>query len=105
MKYFEKNRGNMTNKNSDPGVSNFPHYSIGEIMALLNLDESSVRKLIIKAGIDIDKMKKDPSETIRYEDFRLLWLSLANRREGRLLARLLIEERENWFTRWGRKGR
>jgi len=95
----------MTSKNSDPGVSNFPHYSIGEIMSKLNLDELSVRKLISKAGIDIDIMKNDPSETLPYEDFRLLWVSLANRREGRLLAKMLIEEQDNWFTRWSIKRR
>jgi len=94
---------NMTNKLAGSNGSNYPHYSIREIMVLLDLDEASVRKLIEKAGITIEIMKKDPDETIRYEDFRRLWFSLANRREGRLLATLLIEELDNWFTKLFRR--
>ena len=95
----------MTDKNLDKDVSGNPAYSIGEIMALLGYDEQKVRKLIKKAGIKIDELKQDPGERIRYEDFRYLWISLANRREGRLLETLLIEESSSWFGDMFRKRR
>jgi len=73
-----------------------PAYAIAEIMAALEKDEDAVRKLIKKAGIEIDMLRQDPGERIRYEDFRRLWVSLANRREGQLLSTLLIEKSESW---------
>ena len=93
----------MTDKNLASGVSETPQYSIGDIMELLKRDELAVRKLLIKAGVEIEELKSDPSETIRYKDFRILWLSIANRREGRLLANLLIEESGNWLSKLIRK--
>lgn len=89
----------MKDKDFNTDISETPKYSIAEIMNLLNFNEQKVRHLIKKAGIEIDELKKDPSETIDYKDFRTLWLSCANRREGRLLATLLIEESGNWFKR------
>ncbi len=83
----------------------FPEYSLAEIMALLKIDEKSVRKLIKEAGIEIDLSKNDPSETIQYNDFRKLWVSRANRRDGRLLATLLVEPTTSWFDWFGRKGK
>ena len=74
-----------------------PQYSINTIMQLLKLNESAVRKLLVDAGIEINDSKNDPDETIRYEDFRKLWISRANRPEGKLLATLLIEKSDNWF--------
>ena len=74
-----------------------PQYSINTIMQLLKLNESAVRKLLVDAGIEINESKNDPDETIRYEDFRKLWISRANRPEGKLLATLLIEKSDNWF--------
>ena len=95
----------MTNNESESNLSKTPRYTIANIMKLLNLDEPKVRKLIKRAGIDIDELKSDPSELIRYKDFRLLWLSVANRRIGRLLATLLVEEPDNWFFNLFRKRR
>jgi len=86
-------------------LSKTPRYTIAQIMELLDLDEPVVRKMIKKAGIAIDELISDPSERIRYEDFRLLWISVANRYEGRLLATLLIEEHENWFGNLFKKRR
>ena len=85
--------------NDDPNqiAQDAPAYAIAELMALLEKDELAVRQLIHKAGIEIDPLKQDPGERIRYEDFRRLWVSLANRREGPLLATLLIEKSESWF--------
>jgi len=96
----------MSDKEPDDLKSGTPEYSIAEIMDLLHADEQNVRHLIKKAGITIDESKKDPSETILYKDFRTLWISRANRREGRLLATLLIEESDNWLNRhFAKKGR
>lgn len=89
----------MTNENLSKNEPAYPKYQLAEIMDLLKMDEPKVRKLIKKAGIKIDEDKRDPNERIRYEDFRLLWISLANRREGRLLATLLIEDSESWIDR------
>ena len=80
-----------------------PQYTVNTIMQLLQVPEPGVRKLLIEAGIGVDANKIDPDEIIRYEDFRILWVSLANRREGRLLASLLIEESDNWFTKLSRR--
>jgi hypothetical protein len=76
-----------------------PQYTINDLMKLLSLSEVGIRKLLVDAGIEIDESKSDPQEIIPYEDFRKLWISLANRPEGRLLATLLIEESGNWFDR------
>lgn len=89
----------MTNQNSQSDQEKMPEYSIAELMALLKIDEPAVRKLLTKAGVEVDRSKTDPGETIRYDDFRKLWISRANKREGRLLATLLVEESGNWWTR------
>ena len=83
----------------------FPEYSLEELMTLLKIDEASIRRLIKEAGIEIDLSKNDPSETIQYDDFRKLWVSRANRRDGRLLATLLVEPTTSWFDWIGRKGK
>lgn len=86
---------NQYNENHPP----FPQYTIGEIMTLLKLDEKAVRNLISKADIEIDENINDPTERIAYDDFRKLWVSLANRREGRLLGALLVEESDSWWDK------
>jgi len=95
----------MKLSNSESHLSNTPRYTIAQLMDLLDLDEPVVRKMIKKAGIAIDEHISDPGERIRYEDFRLLWISVVNRYEGRLLATLLIEEHENWFGNLFKKRR
>jgi hypothetical protein len=74
-----------------------PRYTIGEIMDLLGRDEPYVRELIAEAGVDLDPDKHDPSERIDYADYRKLWISRANRAEGKKLTKLLIEESSSWF--------
>ena len=59
-------------------------------MALLDENEQMVRKWLIAAGVDVDPSKTDPEERITYPDYRRLWVSRANRPEGKLLATLLI---------------
>jgi hypothetical protein len=95
----QRNGGAMAKK--DPGQEQFvePQYTIGEIMDLLKMDQASVRELIVGAGVDLDLSKKDRGEKIAYEDYRKLWVSRANRPEGKLLAALLVEESENWFDK------
>lgn len=93
----------MENKDQEHNTPVAPAYSISEIMALLKIDELAVRKLLTRAGITIDETKSDPNERIRYHDFRLLWVSLANRREGRLLSTLLVEKSGNWFDKMFRR--
>ena len=95
----------MKSTPSEFNSSNIPRYSIAQIMELLDLEEPAVRKMIRKAGISIETRKSDPGERIPYEDFRKLWLSVANRYEGKLLAKMLIEEHENWYSKLIRKGR
>jgi hypothetical protein len=88
----------MKEKDHPPKLSNTPAYSISDIMNLLGKNEPTVRKLIEKAGVEIDTGKSNPGETLCYEDFRRLWFSLANRRDGRLLGTLLVEESGNWWS-------
>jgi len=88
----------MIKRENDSQNTEFPHYSIAEIMALLEKEESKVRNLLQKAGIETDVSKKDPHERIQYEDFCKLWASLVNRREGRLLSTMLLEGPGNWWT-------
>ena len=90
----------MIDKDLDSQNSEVPQYSIAEIIALLEKDEAKVRKLIKKAGVEIDESKNDTNEQIRYEDFCKLWVSLANRREGWLLSTMLVEESGNWWIRF-----
>jgi hypothetical protein len=89
----------MKNQNYGDDTEEFPEYSLADIMELLKIDEKTTRKLIKKAGIEIELSKSDPNEVISYEDYRKLWVSRANRREGRLLATLLVEECVNWWTK------
>ena len=89
----------------DPKMSKMPSYTIAQLMNLLDLREPAVRRMIKKAGIGIDESLNDPDETICYEDFRILWLSVANRYEGKLLATLLIEKHENWYSKLFNRGR
>ena len=89
----------MTKKESDNHNLPKPKYAIGEIMALLDEDEQVVRKWLVAAGVDVDPLISNPEERITYPDYRKLWISRANRPEGRLLTTLLVEESTNWFDR------
>ena len=87
----------MTNNETNPNQDAAPQYSIGEIMELLEKDESEVRKLIKKAGGVIDENVNNPNERISYEAYCKLWVSQINRREGKLLGTLLVGGTENWL--------
>ena len=89
----------MMKEESDQNDTPQPKYSIGEIMALLNVDERKVREFLVAAGVAVDPAKNDPEERIAYPDYRKLWISRANRPEGRLLAKLLVEESTSWFDK------
>ena len=89
----------IVNNYSEVTSSKNPQYTLANIMLLLDQKVLADRNLIKRAGIEIDELKSDPSEIIRYEDYRLLWISLANRCEGKLLSTLLVEEKShNWFS-------
>ena len=88
----------MAKKDSEKRNDEGPQYTIAEIMALLDVKEHVVRELLVDAGVDVDLSKKDPTERIAYPDYRKLWISRANKPEGRLLAKLLIEESTSWAS-------
>jgi len=88
----------MIERENDSQNSEFPQYSIAEIMAVLEKEESKVRNLLKKDGIEIDASKNNPNERIQYEDFCKLWVSLVNQREGRLLSTMLVGGTGNWWT-------
>lgn len=73
----------MTKRDSGQDQSMDPRYSIGEIMALLDVDERTVRKFLVKAGVDVKPSITDPGEKIAYADYRELWISRANKPEGK----------------------
>jgi hypothetical protein len=87
----------MVTDDPNQNAQDAPAYSIAEMMTLMKKDEIAIRKLIKSAGVEIDLLRQDPSERIPYDDFRRLWISLANRRDGQLLSTLLIENSESWF--------
>jgi len=89
----------MANRDSGQGQVVGPQYAIGEIMDLLEMDEASVRELIVSAGVVLDPSKKDRSEKIAYADYCKLWVSRVNRPEGKKLAKLLLEGSESWIDR------
>ena len=89
----------MTKNESDKSNSAQPRYAISEIMALLDVDEREVREWLVAAGVDVDPSTSDPEERIDYPDYRKLWVSRANRTEGKLLATLLVEESTSWFDK------
>lgn len=89
----------MTENNSESNASDAPQYSIAEIMNLLDEEETKVRKMIKKAGGEIDETINDPNERISYESYCKLWVSQINRPNGRLLGTLLVGGTENWFGR------
>ena len=87
----------MAKKDSEQKQVEGPRYSIGEIMALIDEDERTVRKLLVDAGVDVNPAITDPGEKIAYPDYRNLWISRANRPEGRKLETLLVEESNKGF--------
>ncbi len=90
----------MTKKEAERNQVEEPRYTYSEIMVLLNVDERSLRKMLVDAGVDVDPSKNNPGEKIAYADYRKLWISRANRPDGRLLAKLLVEESDSWFGKW-----
>lgn len=88
----------MVKKDSEKRNGEKPQYTIADIMALLDVEEHVVREFLVDAGVDVESSKNDPTERIAYPDYRKLWISRANRPEGRLLAKLLVEESTSWAS-------
>lgn len=64
-------------------------YKIKEIMDQLKLNEATVRKLLVDAGVNIAELDQDPNETVTRQDIIAVWLDRADTWEGRLLIKLL----------------
>ncbi len=64
-------------------------YTIKDIVNCLKLDETTVRKLLIDAGVELDENAINPNEVISRTDLVSLWYDRAETREGRLLSKLL----------------
>ncbi len=64
-------------------------YKISEMIDLLNLEESIVRKLFKDVGTDLDETISNPAETITRKDVIALFADRAGSKEGKALADFL----------------
>jgi len=64
-------------------------YTIADIMECLKLNETTVRKMFVDAGVELDENKSDMNELVTRNDVILLLVDRAAKREGRLLSKLL----------------
>ena len=64
-------------------------YKISEMIDLLNLEESIVRKLSKDVGTDLDETISNPAETITRKDVIALFADRAGSKEGKALADFL----------------
>ena len=64
-------------------------YKLSEVMEKLELDEPTLRQLLVDVGVEIDKTITDPDETVTYHDLVALLADRAGSREGDLLGDLL----------------
>jgi len=64
-------------------------YTIADIMECLKLNETTVRKMFVDAGVELDENKSDMNELVTRNDVILLLVDRAAKREGRLLLKLL----------------
>jgi len=62
---------------------------ISEMIDLLNLEESIVRKLFKDVGTDLDETISNPAETITRKDVIALFADRAGSKEGKALADFL----------------
>lgn len=61
-------------------------YNLSDVMIKVELDESTLRKLLRDVGVEIDPEISDPQETITQKDLVALLADRAGSREGELLA-------------------
>ena len=61
-------------------------YQLAEVMEKVELDEATLRKLLVDVGVEIEREKQDPKETVTYHDLVLLLADRAGSKEGDLLA-------------------
>jgi uncharacterized membrane protein len=64
-------------------------YDIAEVMDKLELDEPTLRQLLVAVGVDIDKSITNPDEKVTYHDLVALLADRAGSREGDLLGEFL----------------
>ncbi len=64
-------------------------YTIADIMECLKLNETTVRKMFVDAGVELDENALNPNEQISRENIIDLLVDRASTREGRLLSKLL----------------
>ena len=61
-------------------------YQLAEVMSKLELDEGTLRKLLADVGVQIQREKQDPEETVTYHELVLLLADRAGSKEGDLLG-------------------
>ena len=61
-------------------------YNLSDVMIKVELDESTLRKLLRDVGVEIDPEISDPQETITQKDLVALLADRAGSREGELLV-------------------
>jgi hypothetical protein len=64
-------------------------YKLSSIMAKVELDEPTLRKLLNAVGVEIDVNASDPEETITQKDLVALLADRAGSHEGELLAEFI----------------
>ena len=64
-------------------------YELSEVMEKLELDEATLRQLLVDVGVDIDKSITNPSEKVTYHDLVALLADRAGSREGDLVGEFL----------------
>ncbi|MDT8382511.1 MAG: hypothetical protein RQ728_09710 [Brevefilum sp.] len=64
-------------------------YTLSEVMEQVQLDEPTLRKLLVDVGVDLDKTAQDPDEKVTERDLIDLLADRAGSKEGDLLADFL----------------
>ena len=64
-------------------------YTLSEVMEKVQLDEPTLRKLLVDVGVDLDKTTQNPNETVNEKDLIALLADRAGSKEGDLLADFL----------------
>ena len=64
-------------------------FKLSDLMELLQLDETTDRKMLKAAGSDLDERAHNPNVSITQEEVAALASDMSDTRQGRLLANLL----------------